>query len=116
MAAEPASRESSEGEWWCETCCARPAKFVLTICEELECTCGMTWSPTSFLLCDLKCPDLYWSVGEPRLTRDGRRVVSVGVEDECGGCGEPLIFDADFFVQTVEEVDAEDAEDEKAAK
>ena len=107
---EPASRESSDGQWWCESCCARRAALVLTICEDVECRCGTTWSPHSFLMCELKCPDMYWTVGQPRQTRDGKQVVSVGIEDECGGCGEPLIFDAEFVVQTVEEVETEERE------
>ena len=111
-AAEPASRESSESEQWLCEGCAKPAKFVLTVRKQhLKCSCGYEWSPDSFGMCDLKCKDLYWTVGEPRRARDGTRIVSVGVEDECGGCGNPLVFDVDFIVETVEEANAEEVEE-----
>ena len=112
-AAEAAARESSgDEEWLCETCYKRPVKFLLTPRKALKCSCGMPWHSDSLPLCDLKCPDLYWIVGEPRQARNGKRVVSVGVEDECGGCGNPLVFDVDFNVQTIEEVEAEEEEEE----
>ena len=109
-AAEPASSEPSGAEeWQCEGC-AKAAKFELMLRKDLKCSCGEEWSPDSFGMCDLKCRELYWTVGEPRQKRDGTRVVSVGVQDECGGCGSPLIFDVDFIVETVEEVKAQEEE------
>ena len=95
--------EEEEEEEVLEDCvsCGAPAKFYLSPCRDIECGCGTSWR-RPFTSCELKCPDSIWEVAEPRQLKDGVRVASVAVEDECNGCGFALFFDADFRVENID--------------
>ena len=98
MVAQPAASEPSESEWKCETCGA-PAQYYLTPKKGHRCRCGAAWEPWPFAQCNLQCPEGIWEMDPPRTLPDGRQVTSLGVEEECNGCGGKMVFDVECFVE-----------------
>lgn len=78
-----------------DTCtfCTKPATLTIRGFkgEEMECRCGTAWKYPKGRHCSIACykRKSYWSLYGPPRDKEW----SVGVEDECIGCGGAIVFD-----------------------
>lgn len=77
-------------EFKCECGKVTTTPFVLRpIDEKIELTCGHTFEMPEIAYCTKKCMkrNMYYSFYQDK------NGLSIGVEDECNGCGQKVIFD-----------------------
>jgi len=66
--------------------------------KDLQCTCGERWQPEDTLTCSVKCfnENAFWEVNK---RGSGW---SLGIEDECNGCGCKIVEDVPVKLNRVE--------------
>jgi len=81
----------------CEFCESHATLRVEVADTGVKCGCGEKWTPDDVLICSTKCfnQNAYWELHKHK------GGWTLGVEDECNGCGLPLVGDVKVVLHQV---------------